>query len=382
MAARKTRPPLTRARQAEGGTFKGTPLHYSAAVEMRYQDTLTRMVRQMRETTESAFKRLDRQFAADALGLDAPSYASQARILADALRKRFVAAFARRSRPAAERMQAQVDAASSASLHGSLREMSGGISLSTRSIPKAATEMLKASVVENVALIRSIPEQYFLDVQGAVMRNIQRGDGTAGVLREIQRVGGVATRRAELIARDQVSKATSALNAARMKGLGIRKFEWIHSGGGKEPRKLHQRMSGKVYSLDDPPVIDERTGERGLPGQLINCRCAMRPVIDFEDADTAPAPPPPAPKPKPKAEPTLAETNERHDRAFAAYTLAEGRRNGKEHLRVYDAPRRSVRRRDGREKGRRFLPTVDGCGVAEPRPAYCAAPQSPVVVIV
>jgi SPP1 gp7 family putative phage head morphogenesis protein len=284
MATRKTRPPLTKVKQAQGSAVhKGKPLHYSAAVEMRYADTLTRMVRQMRETTESAFRRLDKQFATDALALDAPSYASQSRILVDALRKRFNAAFARRSRPAAERMQAQVDAASSASLHSSLRELSGGISLSTRSIPKPATEMLKASVTENVALIRSIPEQYFLDVQGAVMRNIQRGDGTAGVLREIERVGGVATRRAELIARDQVSKATSALNAARMKGLGVRKFEWIHSGGGKEPRKLHQRMSGNVYSLDDPPVIDERTGERGLPGQLINCRCVMRPVLEFDE---------------------------------------------------------------------------------------------------
>lgn len=282
---RKTRPPLTKAKQARGAAVhKGKPLHYSAAVEMRYNDTLTRMVRQMRETTEAAFRRLDRQFATDGagVGMDA-SYASQARILTDALRKRFAAAFARRARPAAERMQAQVDAASSASLHGSLRELSGGISLSTRSIPKPAIEMLKASVTENVALIRSLPDQYFLDVQGAVMRNIQRGDGTAGVLREIERAGGVATRRAELIARDQVSKATSALNAARMKGLGIRKFEWVHSGGGKEPRKLHQRMSGNVYSLTDPPVIDERTGERGLPGQLINCRCVMRPVLEFDE---------------------------------------------------------------------------------------------------
>ena len=158
MATRKTRPPLTKAKQAQGAAVhKGKPLHYSAAVEMRYADTLTRMVRQMRETTESSFRRLDKQFATDAapVAMDAPSYASQARILVDALRKRFNAAFARRSRPAAERMQAQVDAASSASLHSSLRELSGGISLSTRSIPKPATEMLKASVTENVALIRS-----------------------------------------------------------------------------------------------------------------------------------------------------------------------------------------------------------------------------------
>lgn len=284
---RKTRPPLTKQRQvyaAERGghEFRGTPLHYSAAVESRYKRELTLMVRQMRIATETAFRKLDRQFAGDATtGMDAPSYASQARILTDALRRRFMAAFSKRSRPAAERMQRQVDAASSAGLHQSLRELSGGVSLSTRTIPKAATELLKAGVTENVALIRSIPDQYFLKVQGAVMRNIQRGDGAAGVLSAIEHIGAVTTRRAELIARDQTSKATSALNAARMKGLGIRKFEWLHSRGGKEPRKLHEDMSGNVYSLDDPPVIDDKTGERGLPGQLINCRCVMRPVLDF-----------------------------------------------------------------------------------------------------
>lgn len=286
MATRNSKPPLARKRQAYasargGHTFKGTPLAYSAAVEERYAGTLLRMVREMTGETERGFKRLDRRFAADAVGMDAPSFTSQARILTDALRKKFQAAFARRARSTAQRMQRNVEKASSASLHASLKQLSGGISLSTRAVPKAVFEIVKAGTVENVALIRSIPDQYFLGIQGAVMRNIQRGEGTAGILREIQRIGGVTERRAELIARDQTSKATSALNAARMKNLGVRKFEWLHSAGGKEPRPLHVAMSGNIYDLDNPPVIDEKTGERGLPGTLVNCRCRMVPVLDF-----------------------------------------------------------------------------------------------------
>jgi uncharacterized protein with gpF-like domain len=30
------------------------------------------------------------------------------------------------------------------------------------------------------------------------------------------------------------------------------------------------------------PVIDPRTGERGIPGQAINCRCVMRPLVEFK----------------------------------------------------------------------------------------------------
>jgi uncharacterized protein with gpF-like domain len=36
-----------------------------------------------------------------------------------------------------------------------------------------------------------------------------------------------------------------------------------------------------VYSFDDLPVVDERTGETGIPGQAVNCRCTMSPVFDF-----------------------------------------------------------------------------------------------------
>lgn len=103
----------------------------------------------------------------------------------------------------------------------------------------------------------------------------------------IEKLGGISKKRAALIARDQTSKATTAINKTRMAGLGVKKFKWLHSYGGKEPRPLHKDvLNGNIYSMEDPPVIDERTGERGLPGQLINCRCRMVPVIEFKAEDT------------------------------------------------------------------------------------------------
>ena len=37
-------------------------------------------------------------------------------------------------------------------------------------------------------------------------------------------------------------------------------------------------MNGYVFPIDFPPIIDRKTGERGYPGQLINCKCHMEPV--------------------------------------------------------------------------------------------------------
>ena len=289
MPPRKPRPPLTKARQAEGGTFKGTPLNPPLSTEARYRNDLERMIAQMRGETEREMRRLHATFgtmdAAQGWGLDAPSLASQARILTNALALKFQAAFARRARGLADQLARNVEGNSKTNLHASLKELSGGISLRTSVVTPRLREAVKATIAENVGLIKSIPQEYFQRIQGAVMRNITAGRGTAGILDTIERIGAVTTRRAALIARDQTSKATTAVNSARMSALGIRKFEWLHSSGGKEPRPLHVELSGQVFSLDDPPVIDDKTGERGLPGQLINCRCRMVPVVDFGSED-------------------------------------------------------------------------------------------------
>jgi SPP1 gp7 family putative phage head morphogenesis protein len=74
------------------------------------------------------------------------------------------------------------------------------------------------------------------------------------------------------------------LNASRMKAIGLNKYEWVHSGGGQRPREFHRDvLNGQIFSLDDPPIIDEQTGERGIPSQLINCRCTMLPLLEFSN---------------------------------------------------------------------------------------------------
>lgn len=290
--AQSKRPPLTKARaqwakDRPGAVFHGTPLNYNAAAESRYAANLARLVRTMADETARELRKLYASEAATRHGMAAmdaaPSFASKARILTNALASRFQVLFDGRARTLAEALARDVDRSSKSTLHSSLKDVSGGLSLKTSVITPRVREVASATVQQNVALIKSIPQQYFTDIQTGVMRSVQSGNGVQEILQVIEKTAQVTENRAKLIARDQTSKAITAVNSARMQALRIRKFEWLHSGGGKEPRKLHQELSGQVFSLDDPPVIDERTGERGLPGQLINCRCRMVPVIDFED---------------------------------------------------------------------------------------------------
>jgi uncharacterized protein with gpF-like domain len=86
-----------------------------------------------------------------------------------------------------------------------------------------------------------------------------------------------------MIATDQTKKSFSALSKARMEKIGVQSYRWLHTSGSRHPRKLHIEMSGNVYRYDDPPIIDERTGERGIPGQAINCACRMQPILQFTE---------------------------------------------------------------------------------------------------
>lgn len=295
MAHRK-RPPLSKTRAqwaaARGtATFKGKPLNPPSATEAKYRATLERMTEEMAAATERALTRLYKHpDGAGVVGMDA-SFTSMAARLVKELGKRFTALFTDRAGGLAEYLAKGVQVSSAKQLGDSLKQVSGGVTLKTDVVSGLVGDVTKAAVKENVALIKSIPAKYFEQIEGAVMRSIQTGRGMADLQPEIEKLGSSTKDRAALIARDQTAKATTAINRARMQGLGIKKFEWLHSFGGKHPRELHKTdfpsgLNHGIFDLNNPPVIDDRTGERGLPGQLINCRCRMVPVISFEATET------------------------------------------------------------------------------------------------
>lgn len=273
-----------RRRRPQPQVREGLALTPSAAVRARYARDLEQLVRRMtRDARRGVVAIFESDAAAESKALDA-SLGSIARIAINDLSRRFDALFRSKANELAERMVAQVERDSRAKFGRSLRELSGDTTLPARVLRAGGLDdVVKASVAESVALIRSIPQQYLLDVRGLVMRSIQSGRGQADIVEGLLRVEGVTRRRAALIARDQVSKTTAAVNRTRAQAAGIKQFKWRHSGGGRDPRRLHVEMDGNVYSYDDPPVIDERTGERGLPGQAINCRCFAVPVVNFAD---------------------------------------------------------------------------------------------------
>lgn len=126
-------------------------------------------------------------------------------------------------------------------------------------------------VAQNTQLIKSIPEQYLTQVQTVLRQGVMAGTAPGALAKEIAEKGGVTLRRANIIARDQVSKANADLSEYRMKDLGLKRYTWttVHD---ERVRLTHRELDGKEFSFDKPPA-------EGNPGTPVLCRCWARPVF-------------------------------------------------------------------------------------------------------
>lgn len=277
---------LTHRKQAWINNFRpdlirGDALAPNAAVAARYQATLENMIKELVEETEKEIRALFKSetarefFAADA------SVASQARIVSNMLRTKFIGLFAGNSKTVAEAFARQSDRASSKSVYLSIQKLSGGLSLPTSAMNDDLTEIFKATVSENVSLIKSIPQKYLGAVEQAVMRSITTGNGLQDLVPYLQKQGRSTYARAKNIALDQTRKAFQGMSHERLDQLGLTEGEWIHVPS-NHPRKTHEAMNGKIYNLKKG-IYDPAVKKYIMPAELPFCRCMTRPVITFGD---------------------------------------------------------------------------------------------------
>lgn len=286
VAARLTRPIPPARTPAESLARRGisldaaprrvAPVRASAALTADYRKRLLRLVDAMSRSVlhwlVASYRANLPEMAADA----SPARTLTARTAA--LRRRWERNFARLADDLARHFAETAARRSDLALKNSLRRSGFAVEFK---MTRAMNDVLQATVAENVSLIKSIPEKYFTQIEGDVMRSVQAGRDLHSLTEALTKQHGVARRRAELISRDQNNKASAALARVRYGELGIRKARWLHSGGGKEPRPTHVRASeqGTVFDLDEG-WYDPAVKKHVLPGELISCRCVAVPILE------------------------------------------------------------------------------------------------------
>ena len=134
------------------------------------------------------------------------------------------------------------------------------------------TDILVLANRNNVSLIKSIPSQYFKQIETIVYTNLEQGSGASSMISQIRALNGSTYKRARVIARDQTSKLNSALIRQRQLNIGVEEYVWRTAGDGRV-RKSHIFNNGKTFRWDDPPE------ETGHPGEDTQCRCTAEAII-------------------------------------------------------------------------------------------------------
>ena len=123
-------------------------------------------------------------------------------------------------------------------------------------------------------LIVSIPSE----IVGAYKQELLNGVGDFNrerIAQIAENVGGVSRRKAELIARDQMHKATTNYAMARASSLGFDYYVWdtSHDERVSTGKGGHRQLQGRIYRYDKDTAIVDSYGNVGHCGSRVNCRC-------------------------------------------------------------------------------------------------------------
>lgn len=251
------------------------PVHPNVGIEASYRRKLEKLIDEMHRSLSywllAAYRANPPEMAQD----DSPA-ASIRRVLSR-LSYRWRRRFNTAADELAKHFATQAAQRSTASLEAILRK--GGFSVKFRT-SRAVNDILQATVAENVALIRSIPQQHLTAVEGHVMRSVQAGRDLKSLSDALQEQFGVTKRRAGLISLDQNNKCTAAIQRARQIELGLETAQWLHSGGGRHPRPTHVKAGRDrvIYNVREgwwDPAIQKFI----WPGTEIGCRCTSRSIV-------------------------------------------------------------------------------------------------------
>ena len=270
--------------QRSAGKLVGAPLVASEGQVERYGAAMGKLMREMYRAYARELSATFEETPPVSVAMDA-SIANKATVALNNLKRRFARLFRERAPEIVDQMLKGVDKASTDTLNQSLRQLSGGITLKTDKMPAALRQVVQSAIKENVALIKSIADTYHTQIEGVVMRSLQPGGrGLADVRDALDKYAGIADRRRDLIAMNQVRRVTAAIQVERAKSAGVTQFVWRHSRGGAHPRQMHEDLDGKVFTLDTLPIVSP-DGRRGLPGSEPNCRCFMVPQLSWGEDD-------------------------------------------------------------------------------------------------
>jgi SPP1 gp7 family putative phage head morphogenesis protein len=159
------------------------------------------------------------------------------------------------------------------------RDKKGAIPVIQKQISDAMQEVINEKYVNNLDFyIKDFAEKETAKLRQQVQDLTLQGYRPEAISKVIEKEFDVTQNKANFLAKQESSLFMAELQTQEFNTYGAKQFKW-HSSQDSRVRKLHKQLNQKIYSIDNPPVIDERTKQTGFPGQAFGCRCAMSAVF-------------------------------------------------------------------------------------------------------
>lgn len=270
----------TATKHKKGRKAKKRPIFVSKRIEVMYAKSLLLIVDEIHRDVASELKKILQPQVSDSVKV------------ADGLFDRFVSGFARLSQAIrdkvasiaqsiAQKIVSEQKKASDEQLSKILYQQTG-LDLKGLMRDEDLEQAVAEAIGANVALIKSIPEQYLARVEQAVLSGLQSGTLNQTLADELAKVHDLTKKRAELIATDQLAKINSRLSQIRQQKMGIKHYTWSTSRD-ERVRHSHRSRDGKLFAWDNPP-------DDGHAGMAIRCRCVALPYTEHLFDKNAPTP--------------------------------------------------------------------------------------------
>lgn len=261
----------TRIQSANGIAL--APIKAPIAIGLEYQRTLVKLVKRMNKEVYAALSAEYANFESVITQDASPVFQIEMRM--KKIFERYTALFSKTGQSLAERFIGSINRFNFNHMKREFAKQSLTIRPDENYI--GALNVNKALIADNVSLITDLSDKQYEQIHGDLMRSISNGGDLQQIEKDLRKRGIQTEKRARLIARDQLFKATGAIDNQRMRTNGINKAIWRHSRGDKVPRRSHLAADGKVYETAKGCLID---GEYIFPGEKINCTCFSQPFIE------------------------------------------------------------------------------------------------------
>ncbi len=147
-------------------------------------------------------------------------------------------------------------------------------------LSKESMETFREEYSENLRLfIKKFADGEILTLREEVEQNARAGYRFNRLARVIKEHYQVSEAKADFLARQETALFMSKFRQLQFKEAGVTRYIW-RTAHDARVRDAHAHLDGKIFSYDNPPIVDPATGRRRSPGEDYGCRCVDQPVLD------------------------------------------------------------------------------------------------------